>query len=288
MPAQSVIEPIKVTTFSKMNPDNICYFNGEFVPYGEMHLHVSDLQIQRGYGIFDFFRIRNGQIPWLEDYMDRIFNSLELSGIETDLGKDQFREIIHRLHQKNKLENGAFKVIVTGGYSETLSSVTDPSNFLILNVDWKKPPEATFEKGVPLIRDRFIRPHPLIKTLYYFNTLRLQKKMQEDGAADVMFHTDTITEASRANLFFVKKGRISTPGQQILRGITRKQVLALFEEIRVEDVPHDRLFEFDEIFMTATSRDITPVVRVDGRKIGTGAPGPVTREIQEAFRLKGW
>ncbi|MGW8316158.1 MAG: aminotransferase class IV, partial [Bacteroidales bacterium] len=215
-------------------------------------------------------------------------SSLDLSGISIDLNRVQFREIIRQLQEKNGMENGAFKVIATGGYSDTLSSVTGTSNLLILNVDWKKPPEATFEKGIHLIRDRFVRPHPLIKTLYYFNTLRLQKKMQETGAVDVMFHTETITEASRANLFFVKRGRISTPGQQILRGITRKQVLTMFEEVRVEEVENNRLYDFDEVFMTATSRDITPVVKVDGRKIGNGMPGPVTREIQDAFRLKGW
>jgi branched-chain amino acid aminotransferase len=155
-------------------------------------------------------------------------------------------------------------------------------------VDWKKPPDETFDRGVHLIRDHFVRPNPLVKTLYYFNTLRFQKKMAETGAVDVMFHTDTITEASRANLFFVKKGRISTPGNQILHGITRKQILSLFEEVRIEEIPNDRLFEFDEVFMSATSRDITPVVKVDGRKIGNGLPGPVTREVQDLFRSKGW
>ncbi len=271
-----------------MNPDNYCYFNGDLVRYGDLFVHVSDLQIQRGYGIFDFFRIRNGSIPWLGDYIDRIFSSLDLAGIHVGPNKDQFREIILHLLEKNGMENGAFKVIASGGYSETLSSVTGPSNLLILNVNWEKPPDHTFEMGVHLIRERFVRPNPLIKTLYYFNTLRLQKQIEEAGAVDVMFHTETITEASRANLFFVKKGRISTPGSQILRGITRKQVLSLFEEVRVEEIENSRLFGFDEIFMTATSRDITPVVKVDGQKIGTGVPGPVTREVQELFRSKGW
>ena len=271
-----------------MNPDNTCYFNGDLVPYGKLFLHVSDLQLQRGYGIFDFFRIRNGSIPWLEDYMDRIYTSLDLAGIRVGLDRPGFREVVGELRERNGMKNGAFKVIATGGYSDTLSSVTGTSNLLILNVDWKLPPAESFETGVHLLSDRFVRPNPLIKTLYYFNTLRLQKKMEEAGAVDVMFHTDTITEASRANLFFVKKDRVSTPATGILRGITRKQVLALFEEIRVEDIPVKRLHEFDEAFMTATSRDITPVVRVDGRKIGNGKPGPVTREIQEAFRARGW
>jgi len=105
---------------------------------------------------------------------------------------------------------------------------------------------------------------------------------------DVLFHTDRISEASRANLFFVKNGEVSTPVSDILKGITRKQVLSMFSEIRLEDIGTDRLYDFDEIFLTGTSRDITPVVSVEGQVIGNGRPGPVTREIQAAFRAKGW
>ena len=105
---------------------------------------------------------------------------------------------------------------------------------------------------------------------------------------DVLYHTDRISEASRANLFFVKNGRISTPASDILKGITRKQVLSLFGEIMVEDIKVDRLYDFDEIFMTSTSQDVTPVVSVEGKKISKGVPGPVTREILSSFRAKGW
>ena len=74
----------------------------------------------------------------------------------------------------------------------------------------------------------------------------------------------------------------------ILKGITRKKVLSLFPEIRVEDIETGRLYEFDEIFMTSTSRDVSPVVAVEGKKIGKGVPGPITRKIQAAFRARGW
>jgi branched-subunit amino acid aminotransferase/4-amino-4-deoxychorismate lyase len=86
----------------------------------------------------------------------------------------------------------------------------------------------------------------------------------------------------------VKKGIVTTPGRNILKGITRKQVLAMFEEIRVEDVGIEQVYGYDEIFMTGTSRDITPVVYLEGKRIGNGAPGPVTREIQNAFKKMGW
>jgi branched-chain amino acid aminotransferase len=271
-----------------MSQSSYCYFNGDLVRYEDIHLHVSDLLFQRGYGIFDFFRCRNGQFPWMDDYAERLFTSLEHSAIEPDLDRNQLKSIVYSLQEKNHLDNGAFKVIVTGGYSDTLESVTGPANILILNLPWKKPPEETFEKGVHLVRDWFVRPNPEVKTLYYFNTLKLQKKLRKFEAVDVMFHTDRISEASRANLFFVRQGIIYTPVSDILKGITRKQVLSMFSDIRLEDIGTDRLYGFDEIFLTGTSRDITPVVSIEGQMIGNGKPGPVTKEIQAAFRGKGW
>lgn len=269
-----------------MSPSFFSYFNGDLVLYDDLNLHISDLLFQRGYGVFDFFRSRKGDIPWLTDYVERLYTSLELSGIEVDLDREAFKAVIHQLFQKNGLENGAFKVIVSGGFSDNLESVTGPSNLVILNIPWKRPPEETFEKGVNLISEEFVRPNPEIKTLYYLNSLRLQKKLKAYDAVDVLFHSQRISEASRANLFFVSGGQVYTPASDILKGITRKKVLSLFDEIRVEDIETDRLYEFDEMFLTSTSRDVTPVVSVEGEKIGKGTPGPVTREIQAAFRAQ--
>jgi branched-subunit amino acid aminotransferase/4-amino-4-deoxychorismate lyase len=271
-----------------MNHNNFCYFNGDLVRYQDLQLHVSDLLFQRGYGIFDFFRCRNGNILWLEDYMDRLFNSLRIAGIEINLDRTQFEAVVNELQEKNGISNGAFKVIVSGGYSDNLESVSGAANFMILNLHWNRPPEAGFEKGVNLIRDEYVRPNPEVKSLFYLNRLKLRNKLREYRAVDVLYHSDTISEASRANLFFVKGGQVFTPVSNILKGITRKQVLSLFGEIRVRDIEADRLYDFDELFLTSTTQDVTPVVSVEGIKIGKGVPGPVTKEIQAAFRAKGW
>ena len=271
-----------------MNQGDYCYFNGDLVRYQDLQLHVSDLLFQRGYGVFDFFRCRNGNFLWLEDYLDRLYNSLELSGIEMYLDREQFVSVIHELQEKNGMPNGAFKVIVSGGYSDNLESESGQANIMILNIPWSKPPKETFEKGVHLIRDRYVRPNPEVKTLYYYNRLKLQKKLRDYDAVDVLYHNDTISEASRSNLFFIKRGHVYTPASNILKGITRKQVLSLFGEIRVEHIEADRLYEFDEMFLTSTSNDVSPVVSVEGQKIGKGTPGPITREIQAAFQAKGW
>ena len=267
-----------------MTGSEFCYFNGDILTYEKLKLHVSDLLFQRGYGVFDYFRCRNGRFPFIQDYRDRLFRSIELAGLEPGLHPEEFSSLIFNLHEKNNLPNGAFKIIVSGGYSENLESVTGKANVIILNINWNSPPPETFTMGVNLISERFIRPNPEIKSLFYFNTLRLRNKMHEYQAADVMYFTDMITEASRANLFFVKGERIYTPAGNILKGVTRKQVLSLFKEIRVEDIDAESRYDFDEMFLTSTSRDITPVVSLDGKKIGKGTPGPVTREILNAFQ----
>lgn len=267
---------------------NYCYLNGEILHYADCRLHISDLQIQRGYGVFDFFRCRKESIPWLEDYTDRLFNSIRLAGMKVDLEKKDFNAIIDELQKRSGGCRGAFKVIVTGGYSDTLESVTGNANFIILHIPWNNPPEETFSKGVNLVSLEYRRPNPEIKTLYYFNTLRLQKKMQEYHAVDVLYHTDWITEASRANLFFVKGNTIVTPTSGILNGITRKQILTWLPETRVEDVAYKEIYAFDEMFLTSTSRDITPVVSVEGKNIGDGKPGKITKEVMALFSEKGW
>ncbi len=265
-----------------------CYLNEKILPYDQCRLHISDLLLQRGYGIFDFFRSRNGEIAWLDDYTDRLFNSVRLSGIEVNMDRQEFHSIVNELQEKNGDENGAFKVIVTGGYSDTLETVTGSANILLLNVPWRRPSQATFEDGVNLISCEYIRQDPEIKTLYYFNLLRLHKKMKEFDAVDVLYHSDKISEASRANAFFVKAGIVYTPESNILKGVTRKQILGMHNEIRIEDIAFDQLFEFDEMFITSTSRDISPVVSVDGRKIGKGKPGKITKDLLAEFRAKGW
>lgn len=262
---------------------NYSYFNDEILEYKDLNLHISDLQFQRGYGIFDYFRCRDGKINWLDDYTDRLFSSISLADLEPKLSKEDFKMIVHELQRKNGLDNGAFKVIVTGGYSENLESVTDRANVIIMNVPWKRPPAASFEQGVNLISCEYQRPNAEIKTLNYFNSLKLQKKMRDYMAIDVLYHTDLISECSRANVFFVTGGKIYSPQRNILHGITRKQILKAFPEIRVKDIEIGRLHDFDEMFITSTSRDVTPVVSVEGRKIGKGKPGIVTREIMETF-----
>jgi len=260
-----------------------CYLNGELIREADCKLHISDLQIQRGYGVFDFFRCRDGAIPWLEDYQKRLFTSIQLAGIENPLNQEEFQGIIHELQERNGGLRGAFKIIVTGGNSSTLEGVTGPATVIIMQVGWNPHPEGNFEKGVNLVSDEFVRPNPKIKSLYYFNSLRLRQKLKEHQAVDVLYHKGTVSECSRANLFWVQDGRFFTPASNILEGITRKQVMKLAGAVSLRDPDLNELLNADEVFITSTSRDITPVVNIDGRSIGKGIPGKQTLQLMQAF-----
>ena len=133
-PTTGGIDPGRRTTkFITMN-ENYCYINGEIKKYKECTLHISDLQFQRGYGVFDFFRCRNGKLQWMDDYLDRLANSVNKADIDLDLSREDIQTIIYELKDRNSLENGAFKILISGGYSETLDAVSSPANVIILNI----------------------------------------------------------------------------------------------------------------------------------------------------------
>ncbi len=260
-----------------------CYFNGDIIPFADCNVHISDLQIQRGYGIFDYFRAKNGYVQWLDDYMDRFFNSLLISEFEINLTRNDIKSILDELQKKNNIEESGFKIMVTGGYSDDLGSVTGKPNIFLLNFSFTKSAESLVNNGTNLITCNYVRPFAEVKTLNYFTSLRLHKKKNEFKAADVLYHDNFFSETSRGNVFFIKGETIYTPKNNILKGITRKHILEMTPSIRVEDIPFESLFDFDEIFISSSNKDILPVTKIDGKSIGDGKVGQITKELISSF-----
>lgn len=262
---------------------NLCYFNGKILPFKNCNLHISDLILQRGFGVFDFFRTRNEKIMWLDDYINRLFNSMAESNIDIELSKSDFKSIIFELQNKNGFKNSSYKAIISGGYSSNLESVPDVPNIIIINKPFVKPNESFYHNGTALITYNFARSHPEVKTLNYYESLRLHKKLKEFNAIDVLYHQNVISETSRANIFFIKNGKVFTPLNNILDGIIRKQILSISDAIKLDDISFEELFDFDEIFITSSSKDVMPIVNINGRKIKDGKVGPITKDFISEF-----
>ena len=264
---------------------NLCYINGQFLPYPDASLHISDLGLQRGYSIFDYFLEMNGRIPFFDDYLDRFYTSADRLDMKVPIGRKVLKDKITELLHQNKLGTSGIKLLLTGGYSDDLYSPSAP-NFMVLNLPVFHHP-GEFSDDVKLILLDFQRHIPEVKTLFYLPSIALFPKMKEYRAIEVLYHHNgLISETTRANIFLVKNDRLITPSPGVLRGITRKHVLGAAKDLLASEereVKLEELWGADEIFITGTSKHVMPVIEIEGRQIGKGKPGEWTRRISEAF-----
>ncbi|MDA0314348.1 MAG: aminotransferase class IV [Bacteroidetes bacterium] len=263
-----------------------CFADGKIIPTQDARLHPTDLAVIRGYGIFDFFRTEDYQPLFLEDYLDRFIRSAAKTYLPLDYSREELRAIIGELIQKNDLEKGGIRMVLTGGISENHFSPATGKLF-IFGEELSFPAEEKYQNGIKLLSMEHVRAIADIKTTNY--TLPVWHSMQwkAQGAEDVLYHWDgQVSESSRSNFFIVKDGIIHTPNQHILLGITRKNLLDLARNVQVRPITLEEVWEADEAFISATTKIILPVTQIDDRKVGSGKVGKVSQDILEKFQGK--
>jgi D-alanine transaminase/branched-chain amino acid aminotransferase len=261
--------------------------NGELVDYAHARLHISDLALQRGYGIFDFFLAYNNKPFLINAYLERLFNSAILINLGIGYSKDEIYSFILQLLETNNLGNSSIKIIITGGYSED-GYMPVKSNLIIINSPLLPENPLTYTKGEKLIELEYKREIPEAKTINYLQSLKLIQKMRELNAVDVLYYdSESVREASRCNFFIVKDKTVITPQNGILKGITRKSLLEMMTKNKIpiieRNIPIAELNDIDEAFVTNTSKRIMPIVEIGGRKIANGEVGEMTKVLMNLF-----
>jgi branched-subunit amino acid aminotransferase/4-amino-4-deoxychorismate lyase len=264
------------------------FINHQIMPLKEAFLHVSDLSIQRGFGVFDFFRLHQGQPLFLPEYLDRFYLSAGMLGLEVPLQREALTETITTLIRKNNLPVSGIKMILTGGYSADGYAPAAP-NLIITQQPVALPDPAKIEKGIKIITHGYVRELPLCKTINYTMGLRLIPALREAGADDVLYcHEGLVTEFPRCNFFIVTTDNtVMTPAADVLLGVTRKKVLELArQQYRVVEGPVTLadIGQAREAFLTSTTKRILPVVGVNGTPVGDGRPGEVTLALLQSLR----
>jgi branched-subunit amino acid aminotransferase/4-amino-4-deoxychorismate lyase len=261
--------------------------NGEIVPKEDTMLGIDDLAILRGYGMFDFFLIRKGQPLFFEDYLDRFERSARLLRLEIPYTRQELKQQILQLVRANGLQEAGLKLVLTGGYSPDGYSLASQSNLLILESPLPHYNPAQFEEGIKLLLCEYHRTIPAAKTINYIMGIYMIPEIKAAGAEDVLFHFNGLVhETTRANFFIVKQDdTVVTAGEGILRGITRKKTLEVARQhhflVEERDLSLDELKTAREAFITNSTKQITPVVRVDDMTIGDGKPGEITRKLMK-------
>lgn len=266
--------------------DEFCYFNGETVRFSDIKISPYDLAFVRGYGIFDAMRTVNG-IPFcFNEHWEKFKKSAQELDLMLPIDEGEFRGIIKELQEKNNLKDIAIKTILTGGESENGFNRSDKPTFLILVSDLKNLiiPDNQYEKGWKLVSLDYQRCLPEIKNLNYLIPLKNQKIKIDAGAQEIVYKSNgNVLECSTSNIFAIKDGVIIAPKNNIFLGTTRNLVidLALKDKFRVveRDLSVEEFFGADEVFLTATYKKIMPVVMVDGKKIGDGKVGNLTKKL---------
>jgi len=265
----------------------IAYLNSNFIEEEKAVLSVKYIAIQRGYAAFDYLRIKNNYPLFLEDYLDRFFNSAGFMHLHPVHSREEVKKVVLELIRKNNLPDSGIRMILTGGYSPDHYEPVS-GNLIILQEKLQLPSHETFSAGVKVITHEYQRDLPHVKSINYFMGIWLQPKLKEQNAADVLYHRQGIvSELPRANILMVTKdGTIVTPYENILSGITRMKLLQLAAKNFIAEerkVTISELKNAAEVFMTSTTKRILPINKLDDTVIGNGKVGPVTTLLNDLF-----
>ncbi|TCJ20674.1 branched-chain amino acid transaminase [Rubrobacter taiwanensis] len=279
------------------------YFDGEFVRLGEVRLSPAANALNYGTGVFEGIRAywnperQELRVLKLREHYERFANSCKLMRIDPGLSVDDLCEVTLEILRRNAprvdtyIRPLAFKSaesigVKLSGLKSSLSIFTVPmGNYVELTglrccvASWRRIPDNAIPARCKL-------------TGAYINTALAVDDAQKAGFDDAIFLTQegTVSEASAANIFIVRRGEVVTPPltADILEGITRDAVMELLErewgiEVVERDIDRTELYAADEVFLTGTGYQIAPVVEIDHRPVGSGEMGPITGRLQEAY-----
>lgn len=260
--------------------------NGKLIPNSDATLHIDDLSIVRGYGIFDYFKSVDGKLLFWEDNLDRFFHSAAIMDLPVHYTRDELKEQIRNLMLVNKLPDSGIKMLLTGGYSPDGYSISRPN--LVITQHPLTRDISKEREGIKLISYNYHRPLSAAKTIDYVIGIQAMKKAKEVGADDVIYiQNGLLSECPRANIILItREGVLISPEDNVLAGITRKHILEAAKDIfQIErrDVTIEDMKSAAEGFITSTTKNITPILSIDDTIYGT-QPGPNTLKLQEMWR----
>jgi D-alanine transaminase/branched-chain amino acid aminotransferase len=267
-----------------VNSQDFVFVNDAFVPRPQAHLPVDDLAVQRGYGVFDFFRVLDGQPVFLDDHLDRFERSAERMRLPLGRTRGQLKEILRELVERNAMPNSGVRLTLSGGCAADGYTLATPN--LVITQRALPVSGHLATTGIRLTTFEHQRQLCDVKTIDYLMAIWLQPLVAERGADDVLYHQGgLISECPRSNAYIVTKSdQLATPARSILKGVNRKHVLDIARGrmvVEERDVHVEEMRDAKEAFITSTTKGVVPVVAVDARPIGDGRPGEATRWLGE-------
>ncbi len=272
----------------------MAFVNDVFLPLSEARVSVEDRGFQFGDGIYELLRVYAGVPFHLTDHLGRLEQSAREIGIPLPYPRDRWVAVIAEAVSRSGFPDAKVYIQVTRGVAPRDHVPAGPMTpTVVVTVRAMTPPDprlyATGADVVTVADIRWARCN--VKVIGLLANVLAKQQARERGAVEALFVRDgSVLEGSTSNVLTVQNRCLVTPpeGPLLLPGVTRKVVLGLAQgagvAVKEQPVTEDELSASDEIFLTGTTIEVLPVVRVNGRAIGTGSPGPVTRLLMARFR----
>lgn len=274
------------------------YISGKLYDKEDAKVSVYDHGLLYGDGVFEGLRTYNGKVFRLEQHLQRLWESAKAIWLEIPMTREALAQAVNETVSVNGIKDGYVRLVVTrGGGSLGLdpNRTSNPQVIIIADTISLYPAEF-YERGLEIVSVSTVRNHPAalsprIKSLNYLNNILAKIEGLKAGCVEALMlnHKGEIAECTGDNIFLVRQGALLTPpiDAGILEGVTRDAVIELAQEAKIDVreialTKHD-VYIADECFLTGTAAEVVPVVKVDNRQIGSGAPGPITRQLKERF-----
>jgi branched-chain amino acid aminotransferase len=275
------------------------YINGTYYDKENAKISVYDHGLLYGDGIFEGMRSYSGKVFRLREHMDRLYESARAICLQIPISKEQMETDVIETLRRNNLSDAYIRLVVTRGAG---SLGLDPNRtshpqVIIIADHIALYPAEYYESGLKIITAATIRNHPAalsprVKSLNYLNNIMAKIEGLQAGCVEALMlnHKGEVAECTGDNIFIIKREQVLTPPKDagILEGITRNAVLGLARSL---DIPahevtltrHDLLVA-DECFLTGSAAEVIPVISIDGRPIGDGKVGPITKKLMAEFK----
>jgi branched-chain amino acid aminotransferase len=275
------------------------YIDGKFYSEANAKISVFDHGLLYGDGIFEGIRFYNGRVFRLEEHLQRLWDSARSICLEIPMTMRDMTEAVLETIRQNRLRDGYIRLLVTRGIGNLGLNPTQckSPSVIIIAATIALYHEDFYRKGLTIVtcatrRSSPAALNPAVKSLNYLNNVmaRIEANLASADEALMLNDAGTVAECTADNVFIVKHGQIFTPpvAAGALRGITRSVVFEIAAELGVKvretNITRHDVFVADECFLTGTAAEIVPVVKADGRSIGSGKPGPITARIIARFR----
>ena len=269
---------------------DIYYIDGQYVDEDRCVLSVKDIIVLRGFGVFDFLITYNKRPFYLKEHVQRLETSARKIGLKLKHTNDEICAIVEETIRRNTHHDESnIRIVYTGGISS--DGVTPEGNgYLVVMVTPKlQMPDEWYSDGAKLVTAEIERFIPGAKSTNYLTAVWALEQAKAMGAIESIYvdRNNRLLEGTTTNFFCFKENKLITPKLDILLGITRGVLVDLVKghfDLDVREIQKDELSSMEEVFISASNKEIVPIIQVDDIIIGDGRPGERTQKVMQLFR----